>query len=319
MIRTENLSMHYGPVKALDEVNFEIKKGDVIGLLGPNGAGKSTTLKIITTYVFPTEGTAYVNGIDVRKNPMPVRQMIGYLPEQLPIYMDMEVRDYLRFVGNARGLYGINLSKRLDWVVNKCGLKQMYRKVIRELSKGYKQRTALAQALLHDPEIIILDEPTSGLDPHQILEIRALIQELAGEKTIIFSTHILQEVEAVANRIMIINRGKIVADGNEKELQDNATEKRRISLSISEKTDSESVEKSLSKLEEVDEVSVVGKDDGHIRYLIEGKPELATQNAVSQLVQKKKWDLYELKYNPMSLEEIFLALTKPEQAKKGEG
>jgi ABC-2 type transport system ATP-binding protein len=213
MIQVKDLRKVYGPTVALDKVSFEVGAKQILGFLGPNGAGKSTAMKVITTYIAPTEGTVTVDGLDVSKNQIEVRRKIGYLPETNPLYADMQVDDYLRFCGEARGLAGPKLQQRLDWVVEHCGLTFMYKRNIGELSKGYKQRTGLAQALIHDPEILILDEPTSGLDPLQIIEIRKLIQKLAEEKTIIFSTHILAEVTSTTDRIIIINNGSIIADG----------------------------------------------------------------------------------------------------------
>ena len=183
-----------------------------MGLLGPNGAGKSTAMKILTTYLYPTSGTVQVGGIDILDNPLAVRKIIGYLPEVLPLYMDMEVRAYLDFVGRARGLSGAKLKERTDIVIEECGLRTMYRKIIRELSKGFRQRSGLAQALIHDPDIIVLDEPTSGLDPHQIVEIRRLIRNPASSKTVILSTHILQEVVQICQKVVIINDGRVAVE-----------------------------------------------------------------------------------------------------------
>ena len=219
VITVSDLCMHYGPVVALHKATFNVERGEVVGLLGPNGAGKSTTMKLLTTYLYPTFGHATVGGKNIRDEAYEVRKLIGYLPEVLPLYPDMEVRAYLDFVGRARGLRGGGLRQRASWVVEHCGLRPMYRKLIRELSKGYRQRVALAQALIHEPQVVILDEPTSGLDPHQILEIRQLIRQLAQDKTVLLSTHILQEVEAVADRLVIINAGRIVGDGTLAELQ----------------------------------------------------------------------------------------------------
>ncbi|NUM33060.1 MAG: ATP-binding cassette domain-containing protein [Candidatus Brocadiae bacterium] len=316
MIKAENLCMHYGPVQALQHVNFEVKKGEIIGLLGPNGAGKSTTLKIITTYIYPTEGTVYLDNIDVRENPIPVRQRIGYLPEQLPLYMDMEVREYLQFVGYSRGLSGAKLQERLDWVTKKCGLKSVFPKLIRELSKGYKQRTALAQALIHDPEIVILDEPTSGLDPHQIIEIRNLIKELATEKTIIFSTHILQEVEAITNRIIIINRGKIVANGSMAELE-NAMGYQQFQLVLPSAVALGDVKSAFQKLENIQGVEAGEAKNGEIAYSIRANASKEVRPQITQLIKEKKWDFLEVKKKPFTLEEIFLQLTEPENKHKG--
>jgi ABC-2 type transport system ATP-binding protein len=340
MIKTEKLGMRYGPVRALNDVSFEVKQGEVIGLLGPNGAGKSTTLKILTSYIYPTYGTAYVNGIDVRENPIPIRQMIGYLPEQLPLYTDMEVGEYLRFVGNARSLYGGNLTKRLEWVTEKCGLKPVYRKLIHQLSKGYRQRTALAQALIHDPQIVILDEPTSGLDPHQILEIRSLVKELAQQKTIIFSTHILQEVQAITHRIIIINRGKIVADGTVEALE-KTMEHRRYELTMSDTVPEAEVVGALkNKVPEVKKIESK-YENGVITYLIQGTQAQSAMNALSegilmngkspvrqedtvlkalsQVVKQRQWDFLSFHRLPFTLEEIFLKLTEPEKALSTKG
>jgi ABC-2 type transport system ATP-binding protein len=218
MIDVRSLTMHYGHVVALDGVSFKANPGEVLGLLGPNGAGKTTAMRILTTYLYPTSGTAEVDGFDILEHPFEVRGRIGYLPETVPLYGDMQVGEYLAFVGSARGLSGAKLAERLDWVKGACQLKKVWRQAAGELSKGYGQRVGLAQALIHDPKVLILDEPTSGLDPLQIIEIRSLIKSLAKEKTIVFSTHILPEVEALADRIVIINEGKLVADGTLAEL-----------------------------------------------------------------------------------------------------
>jgi len=218
MIDVQSLTMHYGQAVALDHVSFQANPGEVLGLLGPNGAGKTTAMRILTTYLFPSSGTAKVDGFDILENPMEVRKRIGYLPETVPLYGDMRVDEYLMFVGKARALEGAKLAERLEWVKNACQLRSVWKHLLYELSKGYGQRVGLAQALIHDPKVLILDEPTSGLDPIQIVGIRALVKSLAKEKTIVFSTHILQEVEALADRIVIINEGKLVAQGTKQEL-----------------------------------------------------------------------------------------------------
>jgi ABC-2 type transport system ATP-binding protein len=218
MIDVQSLTMHYGPATALDNVSFQANPGEVLGLLGPNGAGKTTAMRILTTYLFPSSGTAKVNGFDILENPIEVRKHIGYLPETVPLYGEMRVDEYLTFVGKARALEGTKLAERLEWVKNACQLKSVWKHLSCELSKGFGQRVGLAQALIHDPKVLILDEPTSGLDPIQILGIRALVKSLAKEKTIVFSTHILQEVETLADRIVIINEGKLVAQGTKQEL-----------------------------------------------------------------------------------------------------
>lgn len=313
MIKAEKLTMHYGPVKALDNVSFEVKRGEIVGLLGPNGAGKSTTMKILTTYLYPTSGTAKIDGMDVLEKPLEVRRSIGYLPEILPLYMDMEVRAYLDFVARARGLSGTTLKNRVGAVVDTCGLRPMYRKVIRELSKGYKQRTALAQALVHNPEVIILDEPTSGLDPHQILEIRNLIRDLAEDKTVILSTHILQEVQATADRIVIINRGRIVGDGTIEELRNRAKSSERLSVTIEGQR--EEVGRLLSGLEGVKQVVFEKAADGCVSFVLHSAIGHNPWRELNTLVREKQWKVRELADRPLSLEETFLTLTEKSAAK----
>jgi ABC-2 type transport system ATP-binding protein len=308
MIRAKKLTMHYGPVVALDNVSFEVNRGEIVGLLGPNGAGKSTCMKILTTYLYPTRGTAEVGGVDVLKDPLKVRKLIGYLPEILPLYMDMEVRSYLQFVGRARGLSGGTLTSRINAVVETCGLRPMFRKVVRELSKGYKQRTALAQALIHDPDVIILDEPTSGLDPHQILEIRHLIERLAKEKTVILSTHILQEVETTADRIVIINRGQIVGDGTLEELRSKAKDGERILVAV--EGASEEAERLLSGVEGVRRVEAAGKVDGCPAFTLHTASGRNPWREVNELARGRNWKLRELGDRPLTLEETFLRLTE---------
>jgi ABC-2 type transport system ATP-binding protein len=224
MIEVKGITKYYGSFKALDDVSFHVNKGEVLGFLGPNGAGKSTTMKVLTTFISASEGTASVAGHDVHVFPLEVRKRIGYLPETPPLYGDMTVEHYLTFAGRARGLGGHELKDRLQTVVSDCGLRNKLKSKIVELSKGFKQRTGLAQALIHNPDVLILDEPTSGLDPMQIVEIRKLINRLREGRCIIFSTHILQEATAVADRLVIINGGKIIADGSADELSARAAD-----------------------------------------------------------------------------------------------
>jgi ABC-2 type transport system ATP-binding protein len=210
MLKVQNLTKIYGSQKAVNDISFEAKAGEIVGFLGPNGAGKSTTMKIATGYLTATTGNVEVSGYDVQKNPMDVRQNIGYLPEHNPLYLDMYVKEFLAFIGGIYGLKGQNLQKRISEVIDLFGLSLEYKKKIGQLSKGYRQRVGLAQALIHDPKVLILDEPTTGLDPNQLAEIRSVIRNIGKEKTIIFSTHILQEVEAICDRVVIINHGIIV-------------------------------------------------------------------------------------------------------------
>jgi ABC-2 type transport system ATP-binding protein len=313
MIKANKLTMHYGPVVALRDVSFEVRRGEIVGLLGPNGAGKSTAMKILTTYLHPTSGTAQVGGIDILEDPLAVRKIIGYLPEVLPLYMDMEVRTYLDFVGRARGLSGGQLKERIDLVLDECGLRPMYRKIIRELSKGYKQRTGLAQALVHDPDIIVLDEPTSGLDPHQIVEIRDLIHNLASSKTVILSTHILQEVEAMADRIVIINQGRIVGDGTLEELRKRAMENDRTAISVVGERGE--IERMLSGIDGVRKVQCTGEENGAVSFLVMSRPGAELWRDLNKLAHAKNWMLRELSIKPLSLEETFLTLTEPKRTR----
>lgn len=310
MITATDLSMHYGPVRALHQATFHVERGEIVGLLGPNGAGKSTTIKILTTYLYPTYGTATVGGKSVRDEPGEVRKLIGYLPEVLPLYTDMEVRRYLEFVGRARGLQGDTLRQRLAWAVHHCGLQPMYRKLIRELSKGYRQRVGWAQALIHDPQVVVLDEPTSGLDPHQILEMRGLIRQLAAEKTMLLSTHILQEVEAVADRLVIINNGRIVGDGTLRDLQQKTQRYERALLAVA--VARQEAESALRDLPQVTQVRFIREVDGFTSFEIHASHGAHVRRQIGVLASAKQWQVGELRLQPPTLEEVFLALTEPQ-------
>jgi ABC-2 type transport system ATP-binding protein len=218
MIEVDRLSKSYGSAHALRGISFEVRRGEVVGFLGPNGAGKSTTMKILTGYLLPTSGTARVAGLDVVDDSLEVRRRIGYLPESTPLYAEMRVDEYLRFAAEIRGVPGRRVRDAVDRVVVLCGLERVVGKDILELSKGYRQRVGLAQAMIHEPDLLILDEPTSGLDPNQIVEVRDLIQRLGADHTVILSTHYLQEVEAACSRVIVIDRGVIVGDGTQEEL-----------------------------------------------------------------------------------------------------
>src|SRR5688572_31299961 len=211
-LRLQNLTKIYGSQKAVNDISFEIKAGEIVGFLGPNGAGKSTTMKIATCYLPPTSGEVWVGGFNVVERPMEVKKITGYLPEHNPLYLDLFVHEYLRFVGKLYGLSGQRLKDRVKEIIDLCGLGPEQNKKIEALSQGYLQRVGLAQALIHDPKILILDEPTSGLDPNQLVEIRKLIKTISQEKTVLFSTHIMQEVQALCDRVIVINKGEIVAD-----------------------------------------------------------------------------------------------------------
>lgn len=317
VIAVSDLCMHYGPVVALHKATFNVERGEVVGLLGPNGAGKSTTMKLLTTYLYPTFGHATVGGKNIRHEAYEVRKLIGYLPEVLPLYPDMEVRGYLDFVGRARGLRGGVLRQRTTWVVEHCGLKPMYRKLIRELSKGYRQRVALGQALIHNPQVVILDEPTSGLDPHQIQEIRQLIRQLAQDKTVLLSTHILQEVEAVADRLVIINNGRIVGDGTLAELQQKTLRQARALFAVA--APRAEVEAALKEVQGVRRVRFLGAPEPLVRFELQAPHGVPILPSLGALAQAKGWQVGELSLQPPALEEVFLALTESQESLSATG
>ena len=308
MIELQNVCKNYGLTKALTDVSFTIKKGEIIGFVGPNGAGKSTAMRIITTYTAPTSGTAKVGEFDVLENPIEVRKLIGYLPETVPLYSDMLVCEYLEFIGAARHLNG-NFQKRYDWVIDACGLESVLKRKIGVLSKGFKQRTCLAQALIHDPEVLILDEPTSGLDPLQIIGIRNLIRDLAHEKTIVLSTHILPEVATVADRILVINEGRLVADGPFDGLIQQVSDRGSVYIAVrSSKKEFQKAVESLSAIDEIsfDETSPRGVVGCHLYY----PPKKDIMDELNSLIRSQGWDIVEFQQEKLSLEESFIRLTQ---------
>jgi len=318
MIEVRSVSMNYGRTRALDDVSFTTEENKILGLLGPNGAGKTTLIRILTSYLYPASGTAIINDIDVTQDPLRVRKLIGYMPESVPLYDDMMVDEYLIFIGRARGLFGDELDRRLEWVKRECGIKPIWKHGISEISKGYRQRVGLAQALIHDPQVLILDEPMTGLDPLQIISIRDLIHRLAKEKTIIFSTHILQEVEALADRIVILNDGRIIADGTRLEITQMATKGERFTLVVKAKEDD--VRYALEKEEVVDELRFAGSEGGgYVSFLIRseaGKPLISRLN---EIINEKGWHIRELRREKANLEEAFIwLLTRDSNRRKKE-
>jgi ABC-2 type transport system ATP-binding protein len=310
MIEVRGITKSFGTMRALDNVSFQIGQGEILGFLGPNGAGKSTTMKIITTFLAADQGSVLVDGIDVLENPLDVRRRIGYLPENVPLYLDMNVHEYLKFVGEARGLSGFRLSERLDWCVEACGLVTEYKKNIGELSKGFRQRTGLAQALIHDPDILILDEPTSGLDPLQIMGIRELIRSLAGKKTIIFSTHILQEVKPVTDRVVIINEGRLIADGNINDITRKAMVTNRVYFAVDQ--DASSVETALGSLNAVEAIKPLSVATG-CRFEVRAEFDTDLVSALVGLAAERGWQLKELSEAPYSLEDTFISFIQRSQ------
>lgn len=305
-IVVENLTKKYGEQKAVNDISFEIKTGEVVGFLGPNGAGKSTTMKMITCYMAPTSGDVRLDDFSILSHPEEIKRKIGYLPENNPLYTDMAIIDYLRFCAEIQGVEKPRIPARIGEMVEMCGLERERHKKINELSKGYRQRVGLAQAMIHDPEVLILDEPTTGLDPNQIIEIRKLIKKLGKEKTVILSSHILSEVEATCDRILIINRGRIVADGSAETLRSQAEGKEVLTVKV--EADTDEVKKALLSLASVETVTPVDGRPGF--FLVQSKPESSSRKAVFDLCVDRKWYLYEMTGHETKLEDVFRELTK---------
>ena len=305
-IQIENLSKRYGSQKAVDNISFSVKTGEILGFLGPNGAGKSTTMKIITGYLALGDGDVKINGTSLKESGDEVKKHIGYLPENNPLYLDMPVIDYLAFCAALQGVEKANIDSRVREMVKVCGLNVEKHKKIGELSKGFRQRVGLAQAMIHNPEVLILDEPTTGLDPNQIVEIRKLIRELGKEKTVILSTHILPEVEATCDRILIINKGKIVADGTSETLRKQASGSELVKVRI-EDGKAEEIKTALLKLAAVQQVELV--DPSMNRFEIQSKPGETSKRAVFQLCVERGWVLTEISTLETRLEDIFRNLT----------
>jgi ABC-2 type transport system ATP-binding protein len=306
MIELKNVSMHFGSTLAIDDVSFEITGAGTVGLLGPNGAGKSTAMRLITSYLQATYGTVRVGGLDPNESPLAVREMIGYLPEQAPLYPEMQVDEYLRFVGAVRGV--ADLNKRIDWVIGACGLEAVVRRPIIELSKGYRQRTGLAQAILHDPKVLVLDEPTSGLDPIQVIAMRSLIGELAKEKTILLSSHILSEVSETSERCIIINDGRSIADGTLDELRKRV--RPQVSFDLQVEADGSDARAAIAGLPEVGEVTLIGQRDSLAELRVTQGNEVAIWGPLSALVAQRGWPIRRFAEEELTLEQVFLELTQ---------
>ncbi|WKZ58577.1 MAG: gliding motility-associated ABC transporter ATP-binding subunit GldA [Cyclobacteriaceae bacterium] len=303
-LTVQHLTRFYGQQRAVDNVSFSIKEGEIVGFLGPNGAGKSTTMKIATTYLPPSEGTVCVGEWDVQQNPMQVKRIIGYLPEHNPLYRDMYVHEYLRFIGSLYGLRGQTLKQRVNTMVEQCGLTQEQHKKIDMLSKGYRQRVGLAQALIHDPQVLILDEPTTGLDPNQLVEIRRLIKEVSKNKTVVFSTHIMQEVQALCDRVIVINKGRVVAD----DLLQNLVRGGADSIIIQVEFDRTVPVDDLRALTGVASVDVIS--DTTFRIIAEQAKDVRPE--IFKYASEKSVSLIGLKQEENSLEHVFRLLTLPD-------
>jgi ABC-2 type transport system ATP-binding protein len=317
MITVKGLTKRYARTVAVDNISFEVQKGQIVGFLGPNGAGKTTTMRILTCFLPPTAGTANVAGFDVLEQPFEVKKRIGYLPEAPPLYPEMEVVEYLDFVGKLKGMSGASLSRRIDEVCERCAVADVKLKLIGKLSKGYRQRVGLAQAIIHNPDVLILDEPTAGLDPKQINETRDLIRGLAGDHTIILSTHILPEVEQTCEQVVIINKGKLVATDSVHNLQNRARGAESVLVEVEGRDGDLSAPAVQQRLERVAGVSrVVFKETRQNRSIfeVESLKDRSIRGDVARAVVESGWNLNELRPTAMSLEEVFLQLTGAEKA-----
>ncbi len=305
MIEVQELTKYYGDRPAIQDVSFSIQKGEVLGFLGPNGAGKTTTMRIITGYLMPSAGRAFVGGHDVEKEPLEVKRLVGYLPENPPIYLDMTVRDYLYFISEIKGVPSSQRRESVARVVERCGLVDVYDRLIGNLSRGYKQRVAIAQAIVHDPEVLILDEPTIGLDPAQVVEIRELIRELGKEHTVILSTHILPEVTMTCNRVLIINEGRLIAADTYEQLSRRLSDRRQVQILLDRPLDDESFFQDVPGVESV-------RAEGRELVVSVGVDTAPQPELIRRLVEKG-YGILEVRSSLPSLEEIYLRLISGEK------
>jgi len=316
LISVENISKRYPTKTAIEGMSFTVEKGEILGFLGPNGAGKTTTMRIITGYMPATSGTVRVDGFDVGDRPLDCRKRIGYLPENPPLYTEMTVAAYLRFVGRIKGVAAPRLNDEVERVMDKVNITDVQQRIIAKLSKGYKQRVGIAQALLNDPPVLILDEPTIGLDPKQIHEVRELIKELAGKHTVILSTHILPEVEQTCHRVIIIDHGKIVAVDTPQNLRNQAQATSRTSLEV--EGPASAVVSKLKSLPGVLDVRTMSEDGGRARFQVDSDVRQDIRGAMASAIVTSGWGLLELHSSVMSLEDIFIKLTTEEETHTSE-
>ena len=306
MIEVKNVSKNFGRVKAVDNLSFSINPGEVVGFLGPNGAGKTTMMRILTGFLSSDRGTVTIDGIDIEKDPISVQKKIGYLPENNPLYKNMQAGEFLRLAAELHQISGKKLEKALDFAVKAVNIEKVFYRPISELSKGYKQRVGIAAALLHRPKVIILDEPTEGLDPNQRAEIRQLIKDLAKNHTIIMSTHVMQEASAVCGRMLIINKGKLAADGTAEELSQISQEKKVVSLEM----EGENIENTFQNLDGVEKTEIKKKEGNRVELDVFVKKDKEIRPAVSRLSWENRWIIWKLEEKGEKLEDIFRSLTK---------
>jgi ABC-2 type transport system ATP-binding protein len=323
MIKVEGLTKRYARHIAVDNISFEVEPGQIVGFLGPNGAGKTTTMRVLTCFLPPTGGGATVAGFDVVKEPMEVKKRVGYLPETPPLYPEMEVHEYLQFAGRLHGLSGPGLKARVEEVAGRCNVADVMTREIGKLSKGYRQRVGLAQAILHNPDVLILDEPTAGLDPKQILETRSLIKSLAGQHTIILSTHILPEVEQTCQKVIIINKGRLVASESVENLSKSVQGAEAVHVEVEPRGDAElseaEVQPRLEMVAGVERVVFKESRDRRLVFDVQGMKGRSIRPEIARAVVESGWNLVELHAPLLSLEEIFLQLTAADQNQEGAG
>ena len=311
MIETKKLRKVFGPIEAVKGVSFRVEKGEVLGFLGPNGAGKSTVMRMLTCFLTPTAGTASVGGHDILSDSLAARRMIGYVPESNPLYADMTALSFLKWIGEMRGLSGTDLTKRIDRVIETCWLSDVRHQLVDTLSKGYQRRVGLAQALIHDPPILILDEPTDGLDPNQKHEVRTLIKRMAPEKAIVISTHILEEVETVCTRAIIIAAGRIVADGTPAELKARSRYHGAVHLGV--EAEGKQIDTApLSALSEVEEVEKLEDENGTAHFTIVPKKGKRIAHAVTEVAVEEGWRIAEMQVESGDLNQVFREITMKE-------
>ena len=309
MIQVKNLTKYYSDLCAVDQISLDIQQGEILGLLGPNGAGKTTTMRMLTGFLKPSAGSIHVKDYSIDEHPLEIKKILGYLPESAPLYHDMLVYDYLNYVADIRGIDKDRKIKRIRKLADLCGINEVMHQPIDELSKGYKQRVGLAHAMMNDPEILVLDEPTSGLDPNQIVEIRQIIKQIGKEKTIILSTHILSEAEATCDRVVIINRGKIAADGSTESLKEFAVDKKNIHLTL-QNASFKSVESVLSAVEGITGVSRVEETDKQLDVRLACRSSIDPRAAIYENIKQTDWVLLEFQQKSQTLENIFRELTR---------
>ena len=312
MIEVQGLTKRFGHITAVDNISFKVEKGEVVGFLGPNGAGKSTTMRVLTCFLPADEGRCKIAGFDVLTESMEVRKRIGYLPENTPLYEEMSVEGFLRYIANIRNIPSSQQQSKIDKMIETCGIEPVLKMDISELSKGFRQRVGLAQAMIHDPEILIMDEPTSGLDPNQIIEIRELIKKLGKEKTVILSTHILSEAEATCSRMVIIDQGRLIADGSLAEVSRLATGQNV--HKIKARGDKAVIERELKNLPGAIEFKLTSEESGLYAYEIIGEANRELCEEIFKTAVRNNFTLSELYHEKRTLEDIFIQLTRGEQA-----